>query len=452
MRIITQAVSVDGSPIASLEGFPKSTMVLWRCNSKHEWLATIASRQDLGTGCPYCSGRLAIAGESDLVTTHPELAHEFDVVKNSPLRPDEIKAGSGKKFWWTCAQGHSWQAVAANRSRRGDGCPYCSGRNPIQGESDIATISPGLSAQFDPSKNVIELSDLKANSNKKVWWLCDIGHSFEASPNNRFSKNSGCPICSGKITLAGFNDLKCRYPRVADSWSPKNLPLEPDAVTTGSNQKVWWFCPAGHEWFGSIKNRLKTGCPICSGKRIWPGFNDLPTTNPELLAEWDYEKNSKLGSTDVGKASSVGVWWICHQGHSWKTKTSIRVRGSGCPSCNVGGYNPSALSTLYFLKHQDFPAYKLGIMNLGTKRLENLGKSGWQVQFLFENQSGEKIRLLESALFSWVRQELGLNPFFSRSEMERTAGYTETFSANGLPVQEVVRKIQSEWVRLNLNG
>jgi Probable Zinc-ribbon domain len=451
MELEKQAVSINGTPITSIEGLAKRTLVLWRCESKHEWLATISSRQDLGTGCPYCSGRIAIRGENDLTTSHPSLALEFDLDKNAPLRPDQIKAGSGKAFWWLCSNGHSWEAIAANRSRRGDGCPYCSGRDAIEGESDIATIAPYLYAQLDKSKNAIPLSSLKVNSNSKVWWLCDLGHSYQASPNNRHSRNSGCPFCAGKAVFPGFNDLKCRYPSVAMSWSPRNLPLEPEEVTSGSNRKVWWLCPVGHEWFSSVKNRLKSGCPVCSGKRIWAGFNDLPTTNPELLAEWDYEKNVDLDPTAVGKASSVSVWWSCHQGHNWKTKTSIRVRGSGCPTCNVGGYNPSAPSILYFLEHKEFPAYKLGIMNAGTKRLENLERYGWQVRHLFENESGAKIRSLESALFAWVRLELGLNPFFSRSDMKRTAGYTETFSSNGISLKEVIRKIDIEWVRLNSN-
>ena len=39
------------------------------------------------------------------------------------------------------------------------------------------------------------------------------------------------------------------------------------------------------------------GCPYCSNNSILKGFNDLATTNPEVLNEWDYEKNRELGIT-----------------------------------------------------------------------------------------------------------------------------------------------------------
>ena len=38
---------------------------------------------------------------------------------------------------------------------------------------------------------------------------------------------------------------------------------------------------------------------------------------PELLVEWDLERNAPLTPDDVTFASHKKVWWCCRNGHSW---------------------------------------------------------------------------------------------------------------------------------------
>ena len=45
-------------------------------------------------------------------------------------------------------------------------------------------------------------------SNKRVWWKCAQGHSFDAKVNNRVVHGTGCPYCAGSKTLEGYNDFK----------------------------------------------------------------------------------------------------------------------------------------------------------------------------------------------------------------------------------------------------
>lgn len=68
-----------------------------------------------------------ITGVNDLATTHPDLVKEWDYEKND-LKPTDVTAGSAKKVWWKCQNGHSWQASVVNRAK-GTGCPFCSGKN-----------------------------------------------------------------------------------------------------------------------------------------------------------------------------------------------------------------------------------------------------------------------------------------------------------------------------------
>ena len=52
------------------------------------------------------------------------------------------------------------------------------------------------------------------NSNRKVWWQCEEGHDYQATVAARTVRRSGCPYCSGKKVLAGFNDIATLVPKL----------------------------------------------------------------------------------------------------------------------------------------------------------------------------------------------------------------------------------------------
>ena len=84
------------------------------------------------------------------------------------------------------------------------------------------------------------------------------------------------------------------------NWEKNNeVGLNPNVLTLGSNKKAWWKCSKGHEWVASIVHRNNgRGCPYCSSQKVLKGFNDLQTINPNLAAEWNYEKNCGLKPED----------------------------------------------------------------------------------------------------------------------------------------------------------
>jgi DNA-directed RNA polymerase subunit RPC12/RpoP len=106
-------------------------------------------------------------------------------------------------------------------------------------------------------------------------------------------------------------------------------------VTHGSNKKVWWKCKKGHEWQSMILSRSKgNGCPYCSGRYSVVGETDLCTTHPQLIEEWNYEKNAGISPTDLTKGSGKKIWWKCQTcGHEWVSAIKDRSNGHGCPKC-----------------------------------------------------------------------------------------------------------------------
>ena len=64
------------------------------------------------------------------------------------------------------------------------------------------------------------------------------------------------------------------------------------------------------------------------------GINDLPTVKPELMEEWDYENNTEIDPTTVGRGSHEYVSWKCKIcGYRWTAQIYNRANGKGCPCC-----------------------------------------------------------------------------------------------------------------------
>ncbi len=452
--------NTDISPTQLTVGSHKK--VWWKCNKGHEWQATFAHR-NIGRGCPYCSGCYAIKGENDLHTLNPKLSEEWNFEKNGELTPMDVLPNSHKKVWWICSKRHEWQASIKDRNN-GNGCPYCSGRRVVKGETDLQTVNPDLAREWDFEKNDgLTPIDLSCYSDKKVWWKCGKGHEYQATISNR-TIGRGCPYCSNRMVLQGYNDLQTINPILASEWNyEKNDELTPTKVVSNSNKKVWWKCKKEHEWMATIRDRnYGTGCPICQSERrtsfpeyaiifylekygvktihlckeygyeldvyiptkkiaieydgyFWHkergkedciknqrcledgitlyrireglptlndssidyivdgGLKDLSSTLKELFyvilginidvnlerdsidieglrefiekknsllsintaiaAEWNYEKNGKLKPEFVTVNSKKKVWWKCSNGHEWQATIVNRNYGNGCPYC-----------------------------------------------------------------------------------------------------------------------
>ncbi len=110
--------------------------VWWKCSkgSDHEWEESVNMRIKHGkpSGCPFCANK-RISKTNNLKYLYPDLATEWDYLKNLSLSPEKVVPGSNKSVWWICKYDdrHRWRTRIAHRSG-GSGCPYCSGRLKIQ--------------------------------------------------------------------------------------------------------------------------------------------------------------------------------------------------------------------------------------------------------------------------------------------------------------------------------
>ena len=266
------------------------------------------------------------------------LLKQWDTASNLPLTPEQISYGSNRKVWWQCEKGHHWQAAVYTRTGSGTGCPVCTGRVPLAGETDLATLYPDLARQWHPTKNgSLTPEQVLPGSHRMVWWICEKGHEWRAQVKSRVV-GCGCPVCANREIYPTENDLATQYPQLAIQWHPtKNGSLAPEQIPPGTTRKVWWRCEKGHDYQATIGARTMVGsnCPYCAGRKVLPGFNDLATLVPEVARQWHPVLNGTLTPQMVTAGSHRKAWWECEQGHVWQSAIYSRTgpKKCGCPIC-----------------------------------------------------------------------------------------------------------------------
>jgi len=370
-----------------------------------EWIAEIRERNK-GMGCPYISGKAVWKGYNDLETLYPDLSKQWHPTKNKGLKdkkgtdistPDKISAGSRQKVWWYLPYDDprtgkhfdfEWEAVVSHRTIEGSKCPYLTGNKLLSGFNDLATTNPELAAQWHPVKNGnLTPRDVSDNSNKKVWWYISANDptnnegkdlEWEETPNHRslkgiynyyrITKKRTVKREKEKVIKQKKDSLALTHPEIAKEWHPtKNGKLRPQDVTAGSTRRVWWYQPYDDprtgkhfdfEWQNSILNRVRgNACPyLAHNPKVWEGYNDLATTNPELAAQWHPTKNGDLRPNQVTAKGYKKIWWYQpyddprtgkHFDFEWEATLEHRVKyGRSCPYLTnqmiMKGYNDLA--------------------------------------------------------------------------------------------------------------
>ncbi len=106
-------------------------------------------------------------------------------------------------------------------------------------------------------------------------------------------------------------------------YSGKNTVLDAICLNCNDNFNITW-------------DRINAGsnCTHCSNTDVGR-YNNVKHISPELIEEWDYEKNSKIPEETMG-ASHEKVWWVCSTcGYKWKTEVRERcLYHKGCSVCS----------------------------------------------------------------------------------------------------------------------
>jgi very-short-patch-repair endonuclease len=325
--------------------------ISWKGKCGHQWKTTIRRRLD-GRRCPYCANQLTDIS-NNLPTKFPKLIDEWDFEKNTK-DPNLVNPGSPEKVWWKCIRGHSWQAKINSRTRQGTGCPSC---NPQTSKTEIRVLSE-LEALFEEkplwrSKVANYEADILFKSKKIIievdgypWHDNENSYKRDRQKNKIFQESD-------------YVVYRLRDYRLKAISGSKNVSLDELNLVTSIKSLV---NAVAHDFPKIVKSEnLKKYVSDSSYVNesgysylvnLLPGpepQNSFAANCPEMIEEWDIEKNSPLTPEKVHKASGVKAFWKCKFGHSWSAIVAQRsTKKTGCPYCaGVKSDKSTSLTALF---------------------------------------------------------------------------------------------------------
>lgn len=150
---------------------------------------------------------------------------------------------------------------------------------------------------------------------------------------------------NSKNVISGVNDLATKCPKISAMWSAKNT-YTPSEVSVGSNKKAWFVCPDCKQEFEArvfhvarSLMRGNTGCPVCAGRKVVPGINDLATQCPKVVPMWSDKSDytpSEISARSERRA--IFVCPDCKKEFVTSVRAMTRAIASGatcCPNCKM---------------------------------------------------------------------------------------------------------------------
>lgn len=311
--------------------FGSNKNVWWQCNKGHDHVwETSPSHRNQGNGCPFCKNpssgpELRIYCELKAIFSNVLHRTKIDGFEVDILIPDlKIGIEYDGEFWHRNKEKQDLKKNQALAKKiiliriRDKGLDQLTDNDILQPTRNVTVktikliLERILDLQKIKSKEIIDNIDNYLKDNK---WI---------NPN-QFRK-----LRAARHHIDFKDSITFLFPEIAKEWHPtKNSPLKPEYFLPGSNKKVWWKCEKGpdHEWEASIASRCqsKTGCSICSNYKV-VNSNCLATLYPNLIKEWDDEKNGILTPYDVTPVSYKEVWWVNKNDESWEEKIRSRVK------------------------------------------------------------------------------------------------------------------------------
>lgn len=156
-------------------------------------------------------------------------------------------------------------------------------------------------------------------------------------------------------------------------WSGKNK-LSASEVAVKSNKKVFFKCrDCGKEFETKIEHVVyavengTTGCPVCNGRKVVPGINDLASRYPKVAAMWS-NKNEKSALEVTAKTDKKAIFKCPDCGKEFKAQIgsvvdSVNNGFTGCYDCMMRRVNAISKPEWFYTRPMLAFAGENGIAN-----------------------------------------------------------------------------------------
>jgi hypothetical protein len=209
---------------------------------------------------------------------------------------------------------------------------------------------PKLFAELHPTLNVgIDLNKITCAKRENLYWLCPLNpcghHIYLASPGHRSNRGDGCTFCSNRA-ICDCNSLYALRPDLMEIWDFElndAIGLDPRKIAVNCGKLANWKCKKAkcghHKWRAFVYHVSGgTGCSFCDHHYVCI-CESIFTLCPEVMKDWDYEKNDAEGldPKTISSFSEIEAYFKCHATscghHQQKTVVRNRTQGVRCSFC-----------------------------------------------------------------------------------------------------------------------
>jgi hypothetical protein len=317
----------------------------WVCSRGHEWMAQVKSRVKRGDGCPHCNNystsRLEIALYCEIAAIFPDTdwRKEVDGIEVDIFVPSKNLGLEVDGAYWHSDKHEKDKQKTAKLSRKGIALIRL--RDEKLGRLDHRDIllKKNISHIQAACLALMEVANHLPTADPAFQTINQYIANAKLVGTTKYKK-----ILAQLPGPEEHKSFAAEYPEIAERWDhQKNYPLKPNMFSSNSSIKVGWRCSKGHEWMATLASLTRgsthgNGCKKCwyEGLSMFRSQSgSLTEARPDLLTEWDDERNVQYDPTKLAVGSSTKVWWKCAKGHHWYG--TIRQRASakyGCMECS----------------------------------------------------------------------------------------------------------------------
>jgi very-short-patch-repair endonuclease len=326
-------------------------------------------------------------------------------------KPENVFKNSHKRFWFECDCGHTFDAQL-DSINNGSWCPYCSHNKLCNETSCLSCYNKSIASheksKYWSSRNTEQPRNVFKSSDKKFWFDCDCGHTFDSalsSINNgqwcSYCSNPPKKICNETSCLSCYNKSFASHEK-SKYWSSRNTE-QPIKVFKSSHKKFWFDCDCGHT-FDSALSSINNGswCSYCSNPpQTLCNKTDCDFCYNNSFASHEkskYWSNQNIKNPrNVFKSSHKKFWFDCDCGHTFDSALSNINNGQWCPYCaNKKLCNESSCLSCYnnsFASHEKSKYWS----NQNIKNPRNVFKCS-DKKFSFDSDCGHTFESVLSSI------------------------------------------------------
>lgn len=289
--------------------------------------AVVESAKKGGNGCPICKNTKVCTGVNDFATRFPMEVENWDY-DNNENKPEESLVTNVTKFALICprcGKHHTKRTDAIERN--GSLCAECShSMSSVENYGSLKDLYPEVAEMWDNGGNSIGSDKIPIGSSisgnfccsgerfggKKHIFIKPVSAMVAANRNGTL----GCPVCTGFELRRGINDFKSVCPNIAELWDYEANDKRPEDVYYREEKSYKFICPEGHPYSRDLlhlvraEERGTTGCPVCAGREVIKGVNDVESLYPDMLKYWCEDLN-EISLSEVTPGSNKLVKIKC---------------------------------------------------------------------------------------------------------------------------------------------